>query len=756
MLPLPELDDRSVQQLLKQARDMIPKLMPEWTDHNDHDPGITFLEMLAWLTEMQEFRLNRITAANELKFLKLLDVLPAKARRAMTDITFEIPAEPRIIPRGTPVAADNLPFETLETVFVVPARLQMMMVMDGGRFLDYTSFNTLNRANFPAFGKEVRPGNRLYLGFDRELPFGRAISLKINLDENYPVPLIPLTGKETAFIPSGKVLWEYCAANPDSEPTLNQWAPLEIIHDETFQMSFSGRLIIKIPSRMRAARITELNTPELFWISATVAEAGYEIPPWIREVTLNNVPVIHGNTYSEALLFSGTGATHQTLTVQGYLPHYGLVEVQVQEAGGYFRTWSPTSDWSTIEPQGEFYRMDKDAREQTLTISFGDGEHGKVPPQGVGNIQVICYQAAFEEIRIVGESSRLPHQTFMLNWLKPGLPLYLDTFQLQVGNRFPGSDEYLWQNWERVSNFDLSRSGDRHFCFDELTNEICFGNNERGVIPGRTAANVIRIISCQTGGGESGNIKEGQINKIANPAGDPDPIKVTNHFPAKGGRNPENIEDAKRNVAKVLKKQSCAVTVQDYEAIVKETPGLRVARVKVFPLFIKGLKDYPANQAPAQVTVVAVPYSEQKKPVPSKGFLETIRLHLDPCRLITTEVHVIGPEYVKIRVHAVVVVAAHIVFGPEKVVRILNQYLAPIGNGPDAPGWPFGGMVRKGDLTGVITKIDGVEWVKELWVEYEGEGARREPGGDIVIPPYSLVYSDDDEPHDIQIVTTEG
>lgn len=752
MLPLPELDDRSVQQLLKQARDMIPKLMPEWTDHNDHDPGITLLEVLAWLTEMQEYRLNRITAAGELKFLKLLDGLPAEARRAVTDVTFEDIGEPLVIPRGTPVAAGNLPFETLETVCVIPARLQKIIVVDGDNFIDYTSFNTTNRANYPAFGKEARPGNRLYLGFDQELPYGRTICLKINLYEDYSVPLAPLAGKGTDFIPSGKVLWEYCAANQGTED-LNQWTPVEIINDETFQMSFSGRLIIKIPSRMGAARIDKPNGPELFWISAKVAEAGYEIPPWIREITLNTVPVIHGNTFSETILFSGTGTPHQTLIIQGYLPYYGLVEVQVQE-DGYFRTWSEIKDWSAAQPQGTFYRLDKDSKEQKVVITFGDGVHGKTPPPGVSNIQVIGYQVAFEEDRMVGVSNRLPGQTFMLNWLKPGLPLFLETFQLQVGNRLPGSNEYLWQNWERVLDFDLSQSGDRHFHFDELTHEIGFGNNERGAIPGRSADNVIRIISCRTGGGESGNIKEGQIDTMAGLTSRPG--KVTNRFPAKGGRNSESIKDAQWNVVKNLKKQGCAVTTRDFETIVKATPGLRVARVIAIPLFIKGLKDYPANQAPAQVTVVAVPYSESKKPVPSKGFLETIRLYLDPYRLITTEVHVIGPEYVKIKVHAVVIVTSHIVFGPEKVIGVLNRFLAPICNGPDLLGWPFGGMVRKGDLIGEITKIDGVEWVKELWLEYEGEGARREPGGDIVIPSYSLVYSDDEDPHDIQIVTSEG
>jgi hypothetical protein len=52
-LPVPNLDDRTFDRLVDEARRRIPVYAPEWTDHNVHDPGITFLELFAWLTEMQ-------------------------------------------------------------------------------------------------------------------------------------------------------------------------------------------------------------------------------------------------------------------------------------------------------------------------------------------------------------------------------------------------------------------------------------------------------------------------------------------------------------------------------------------------------------------------------------------------------------------------------------------------------------------------------------------------------------------------------
>jgi hypothetical protein len=72
-LNLPNLDDRRYEDLVDEARAMIPGLAPEWTDHNPSDPGITLIELFAYLTEMLIYRLNRITDENIRTFLKLLD-----------------------------------------------------------------------------------------------------------------------------------------------------------------------------------------------------------------------------------------------------------------------------------------------------------------------------------------------------------------------------------------------------------------------------------------------------------------------------------------------------------------------------------------------------------------------------------------------------------------------------------------------------------------------------------------------------------
>jgi hypothetical protein len=72
-IKLPNLDDRTFADLLAEAHTLIPVHAPEWTNHNESDPGITLVELFAYLTEMQIYRLNRVTDANVCAFLKLID-----------------------------------------------------------------------------------------------------------------------------------------------------------------------------------------------------------------------------------------------------------------------------------------------------------------------------------------------------------------------------------------------------------------------------------------------------------------------------------------------------------------------------------------------------------------------------------------------------------------------------------------------------------------------------------------------------------
>ncbi|MBD2503800.1 baseplate J/gp47 family protein [Anabaena azotica] len=72
-IELPNLDDRTYDDLVQEALSLIPSYAPDWTNYNPSDPGITLIELFAYLSEMLIYRLNRVTDTNQYAFLKLLN-----------------------------------------------------------------------------------------------------------------------------------------------------------------------------------------------------------------------------------------------------------------------------------------------------------------------------------------------------------------------------------------------------------------------------------------------------------------------------------------------------------------------------------------------------------------------------------------------------------------------------------------------------------------------------------------------------------
>src|SRR5215207_143540 len=73
-LDIPNLDDRRFQDLVDEARRLIPHYVPKWTDHNLSDPGITLLELFATLVDTMIYRLNRVPDKSYIAFMDLMGV----------------------------------------------------------------------------------------------------------------------------------------------------------------------------------------------------------------------------------------------------------------------------------------------------------------------------------------------------------------------------------------------------------------------------------------------------------------------------------------------------------------------------------------------------------------------------------------------------------------------------------------------------------------------------------------------------------
>ena len=72
-LPSPNLDNRTFQDLVDEARTIIAGSASRWTDYNPSDPGMTLDELFAWLAEMLIFQTNEITEETQQTFLRLLN-----------------------------------------------------------------------------------------------------------------------------------------------------------------------------------------------------------------------------------------------------------------------------------------------------------------------------------------------------------------------------------------------------------------------------------------------------------------------------------------------------------------------------------------------------------------------------------------------------------------------------------------------------------------------------------------------------------
>src|SRR5262249_20502184 len=73
----PNLFERRFDDLMDIGRAQLPSLAPAWTDHNAHDPGITLMELLAWVAEAELYSLSRQRRDERAAYARLLGIAAA-------------------------------------------------------------------------------------------------------------------------------------------------------------------------------------------------------------------------------------------------------------------------------------------------------------------------------------------------------------------------------------------------------------------------------------------------------------------------------------------------------------------------------------------------------------------------------------------------------------------------------------------------------------------------------------------------------
>src|SRR5262245_43791773 len=56
----PDLDTRRYHKLFDEALERVPVHSPDWTNYNQSDPGVTLVQLFAWIAEILQYRLDSI------------------------------------------------------------------------------------------------------------------------------------------------------------------------------------------------------------------------------------------------------------------------------------------------------------------------------------------------------------------------------------------------------------------------------------------------------------------------------------------------------------------------------------------------------------------------------------------------------------------------------------------------------------------------------------------------------------------------
>jgi hypothetical protein len=109
-IPVPKLDDRRFDALVRDSLDLVRARCPDWKELNAGDPGVTLIEVFAFLTENLIYRLNRVPEKLYVTLLNLVgaQVRPPSAAAVMLTFTRSGPEAGDVeIPIGTQVSTGD-------------------------------------------------------------------------------------------------------------------------------------------------------------------------------------------------------------------------------------------------------------------------------------------------------------------------------------------------------------------------------------------------------------------------------------------------------------------------------------------------------------------------------------------------------------------------------------------------------------------------------------------------------------------------
>ncbi len=703
-LVAPILDDRTYESLRDELVRRIPVYTPEWTNHNESDPGIALVELFSFLGESLLFRFNQLPDRTKLAFLNLLQIPPRPAQPARALVVAETDEIQGVqVLKGSEMKAGSVSFETEDEVYAWP--------------LDVT-----------ALGK-VGPIEELGdAGAQAELEADRAHIAKVaGLDDDSLVMLYRPT-----VVPEDPGASD--ASPLDVAATVDQalWIAL-LARGATDPKRFGEMLRDRTVFLGVAIDGTLPDDPpfDLAQLGIGGAEAaGFRCPG-----VGGNGPAVLWRLWKHEPDPQGT-PTFQTLATPrdttGGLTRTGVVEITLpHDLAAGLPTARPSGGWDSPPPIDDADKADRVVA--WLQVRRPPAEQDVIPPirwVGINAVEVV--QARTAPLELLGIGTGDSDQRFRLvnaNVLPGTLVLEVD-------------EPDGWRRWEEAPNFVGTKADSRRFTVERASGEVRFAGRGRKPQIGER----IRVRSYRYGGGEAGRVAAKAITRAVGVSG----VKVANPLPAWGGADPEKLDAALDRIPEELYRQDRAVTEDDFRALTLEVQG--VARAEVLGRFHP---DAPRAPFAGVVTVIVFPREDllhPSAPTPDRPLLQRVCRHLDPRRLVTTELYVVPPTYRRIVMAVgVVVKPGYQVDAVRRWVElILRQYLAPVPpGGPEGGGWPRGRTVRRQELEAIAVQVEGVEYLQGL--------ALAEPDGTPNPTPSDTVTLERWEvPELVQITVVEG
>jgi predicted phage baseplate assembly protein len=384
MLPAPNLDDRTFQGLVDEAKRLVQARCPEWTDHNVSDPGVTLIEAFAQMVEQLIYRLNRVPDLNYVKFLELIGVELRPPSPARGRATFWLSApqpQPVIVRSETQVSTprtdihDPVVFSTVRDLKIVPcslARCGAALVSTDP--VDHTS-QLLAGHGFSAFSAKPVPGDALLVGLSNAVP-SCAVTVRMQCR-------VSGIGVKPDDPPLAWEAW-----------TGAGWSTCDVDHDDTGGFNKDGDVVLHVPEDHQTSIIAKERAG---WLRCRLIDARpdqptYKSPPLILGLSAFTIggtaPMMHAEVQHEETIGRSDGTPGQRFRLlrRPVIATDELGSLEVKDSDDV-RTWTQVPHFAESGPEDPHFRIDAFAGEVQLgpAVRLADGglqHYGAVPPRG--------------------------------------------------------------------------------------------------------------------------------------------------------------------------------------------------------------------------------------------------------------------------------------------------------------------------------------------------------------------------------------